>query len=342
MITIKDIAKKAGVSIATVSYVLNNSAQISEETRKKVLEIAKEMGYQPNNIAKSLKIKKTHTIGIITEDITVFSTPEIIDGINKYAHEKGYNIVLNNLRLFKRFGNNYSKVRIYKKEIKEVTDVLLSRQVEGIIYIGFHTRDVGNIIDIDIPVIYTYCYSQGKHCVNYNDYLAAYQLTHYLIKMGHREIGVITGLTDSLPSQERLRGYKKALEDNLISFNPNYVKIGNWEYEEGYNKAKELLNSNIKPTAIFAMNDLMAGGAIEAAYELGINVPEHLSIVGFDDRECSFYFTPKLTTMRLPLHEMGEVSAKMLIDIINNKQPQEKFVLLDCKLIERNSVRKIT
>lgn len=341
MATIKDIAKMANVSIATVSYVLNDSAQISNETREKVLDAVNKLHYKPNNIAKSLKIKKTNTIGIITEDITVFSAPEIIDGINRFTEERGYHIILNNLRLNKRMGNNYYDTSKYTKEIQEVVKVLLSSQIEGLIYIGFHTREIDNFMkNSNIPVVYTYCYSPGNlhTSVNYNDQLAAFEATEYLIKKGHKKIATITGTVNSTPCQERLKGYQMAMASYNLIYNPLYIKVGDWEYESGYKMAKELLSQGDKPSAIFAMNDIMAGGVIDAANELGIHIPKELSLIGFDNRECSFFYIPKLTTMELPLSEMGERSAKILLDIIEEKNTDEKSIKLKCRLIERGSV----
>jgi LacI family transcriptional regulator len=342
--TIRDIAKIANVSIATVSYVINNRGQISDKTKEKVMRAVKELNYQPNNIAKSLKSKKTNTIGIITEDITVFNAPEIIDGINKYTEEIGYNIILNNLRLSKKMGNNYYDTKKYDKEIQRVVKVLLSSQIEGLIYIGLHNRNVENFMkNSDLPVVYTYCYSPENLYtdVNYNDQLAAYEATEYLIKKGHKKIAVITGMVNSMPCQERLKGYQMAISYNNLIYNPTYIKVGNWEYESGYKMAKELLLDDDRPTAIFVMNDIMAGGAIDAANEIGIKIPQDLSLIGFDNRDCSFYYVPKLTTMEVPLSEMGIRTAKILIDIINNKNEEVKSVKLKCNLIERGSVRDI-
>lgn len=343
MATIKEIAKLANVSTATVSYVLNDPAKISEETRERVLRIINQVNYKPNSIAKSLKIKKTDTIGIITEDITVFNTPEIIDGIDEYAEKSNYHIILENVRLYKRIGNNYKDTSKFAGIISEITSVLLSKQVEGIIYVGAHCRDVSGLIDkLAIPVVYAYCYT-GKETdisVNYDDEFAAYELTKYLLRMNHRKIGVITGLMGSMQCQDRLKGYQRALYEHNILFNPEYMKIGNWEREAGYVAGKELLLLSNRPTAIFALNDLMAGGVIDAAGELGLNIPKDLSLVGFDNRECSYSYTPKLTTMALPLNEIGKKSAEVLINKITNNAAKNypKDLKLRCELIERQSV----
>ena len=344
MVTIKEIAKMAKVSTATVSYVLNDPSRVSEETREKVMKIVKKFNYNPNSIAKSLKIKKTNTIGIITEDVTVFTAPEIIDGIEEYAENRNYHIILNNIRLFKRIGNQYKDTAKFAKVIADVTNVLTSRQVEGIIYVGAHCRDVTGVIgDISIPVAYTYCYTTADVgiAVNYNDEAAACRATEYLITKKHQKIGIITGRMDSMQTHDRLKGYQKALYEQNLLFNPQYMKVGDWERESGYRAGKELLSLPDPPTAIFAMNDLMAGGVIDAANEAGLHIPQDLSLVGFDNRECSYSYTPKLSTMALPLNEMGKICAQKLIDRINNRagnRQKTDQVKLQCELIERDSV----
>lgn len=346
MPNIKEISKLAGVSTATVSNVLNNSPKVTQETREKVLRVIKETKYQPNTIAKSLKVKRTNTIGVISEDITVFNTPEIIDGIDEYTESCGFHIILNNLRLFKRLGNHYGDTAKYRKLIAETVRVLLSRQVDGIIYIGAHSRDVSNMIgEITVPVVYTYCYSseESDYSVNYDDEAAAYNVIKYLIGLGHRKIGVISGLYDSFQSQARFKGYQRALFDYNLLFNPAYLKAGDWEQESGYLLGKELLRLPEPPTAIFAMNDLMAGGVIDAAVELGKRIPEDLSLIGFDNRECSNFFTPKLTTMALPLNEMGKKSAEILVDLVNDQAVNldHRHTKLECRLIMGESVTEV-
>jgi LacI family transcriptional regulator len=344
MVTIKDIAKRADVSTATVSYVLNNKGKISEETRSRVLKIVNEMNYKRNTIAKSLRTSKTNTIGIVAEDITVFNTSSIINGINKFVEEQGFHVILTNLRLHQKTGLNYSDIKNYMAEISESIDVLLSRQIEGIIYIGVHPRDVTGIIrKINKPIVYTYCYTAADdYCVNYADKLAAYEITNYFIKMGHEKIAVISGPADSLATCERLQGYKEALRENNLLYDSDYIESGDWEFESGVSSIKRILSKNKKPpTAIFAMNDLMAAGAIEAAFEMGYSVPDDLSVIGFDDREFSRFYRPRITTMGLPLNEMGTKSAEILINLIDGKKVDKKSYNIKCRLIERDSVKKI-
>lgn len=345
MVTIKDIAEKADVSNATVSYVLNNSAQISKETREKVLKVVEELNYKRNDIAKSLRTNKTNTIGVIVEDMTVFNSPEIVDGINEYIEQKGFHIILSNLRINKKINNDFEKISVISNEIKENVNDLLGRQIDGIIYIGEHPRDVTEIVgSINKPVVYTYCYTnrEDDYSINYDDKEAAYKATDYLIKAGHKKIAAISGLIDSKSSHQRLQGYQQALADNNLIFNPDYVKTGDWEYKTGYKKCKEIFSQKDLPTAIFAFNDLMAAGVIEAANKLGMNVPSDLSVIGFDNREFSYFYKPKLTTIALPLREMGIKSAEILIDVINdNIKIEKKEIKLSCKIIERESVTSI-
>lgn len=345
MPNIKEISKLAGVSTATVSNVLNNSPKVTPGTREKVLKVIQDTKYRPNTIAKSLKIKKTNTIGIITEDITVFNTPEIINGINEYAENHNYHIILNNVMMNKRVGNNYEATAKYTKAVSEIVEVLISKQVEGIIYVGAHCRDITGLIENNaVPIVYTYCYSNREPAVSiyYDDETAAYKITEYLIRLNHRKIGIITGLLDSAQCQDRLKGYQRALYDSGLLFNPEYMKIGNWEWEKGYVLGKELLSLSDRPTAIFSMNDIMAGGLIDAANELGVSIPKSLSLVGFDNRECSYSYSPKLTTMVLPLNEIGKLGAQILINIVSgNVDNREKVIKLQCKLIERKSVLSV-
>lgn len=342
MTTIKEIAKMANVSTATVSHVINETAKISEETRDRVLQIVRMVNYRPNSIAKSLKIKKTNSIGIITEDITVFNTPEIINGINEYTEKHDYHIILNNIMLYKKVGNKYKDASKYTGIVAEIVDDFVSKQVEGIIYVGAHCRDVAGLIgNCPVPLVFTYCYANNENDVSiyYDDETAACDLTKYLISLDHRKIGIITGLLDSLQCQDRLKGYQRALYENNILFNPQYMRVGDWESDKGYLMGKELLTLPDPPTAIFSMNDVMAGGVIDATSELGLNVPRDLSLVGFDNRECSWSYSPRLTTMAPPLNEIGKLGAEILIKLIKGEMSDlERTIKLQCSLIERKSV----
>jgi LacI family transcriptional regulator len=345
MIRIKDIAQKASVSTATVSYVLNGTGGVGEKTRKKVLQVIQELDYKPNPIAKSLKMKKTNTIGVVVEDLSIFNVPYIIDGINSYMDQQGFNLILTNMRLHKLTGRQYDSP-IFRKLAAKAIKELVDKQVEGLIYIGLHTRDVGGMMPgLSKPMVYTYCYSSqaGDYSINYDDEYAAYEATRYLIDRGHRRIAVISGVIDSVPSHDRFQGHLKAMMDSQLPFDPGHVKTGDWEVESGYRAAKELLLTPEPPTAFLAMNDLMAVGVMNACDELGLSIPNDVSVVGFDNREFSSFLKPALTTMELPLLELGERSAETLLGILNGKIPSyaKENVKPKCKLVERGSVRDI-
>lgn len=339
----KDIALKAGVSIATVSNVFNNSGRVGQKTREKVIKVMEELEYTPNKIAQSLKLQKTNTLGVIAEDVTVFNTPSIIDGINKVAEMNDFGILLVNLRIFQKTGTDFSNKDQMKKILRTAFNQLTMNQVDGIIYVGTYKRDITDIIPpLKLPVVYTYCVTSNAedYVINYNDEEAAYEATKHLIKLGHTDIGLISGMSDSIHSHERFEGYCRALTENGMSLHSFYIKTGDWEVESGYQLTKELLRLKKRPTAVIALNDLMAFGAITAAKELGLHVPHDISIIGFDNREFSAYTTPKLTTMEIPLVQLGKTSIMILHQLIMQKPPNEHKINLPCQLIERESVSK--
>jgi LacI family transcriptional regulator len=344
MARIKDIAERAKVSTAAVSYVLNGTAGVSEKTRVKILKVIEEMNYQPNLIAKSLKIKKTKTIGVVVEDVTSFNSSEIIDGINEHAENQGFSLLLTNMRVLKRLGQNYTDTEIVRQLAPPAIKENLNKQVDGLIYVGAHPRDVTGIIQNGkLPIVYTYCYTSNEedYSVNYDDHLAAYEATMHLIKSGHREIAVISGLFNSNPSRARFNGFYQAVMDHQLNFDPSLIKTGDWEFESGQRLAFELLDAGTRPTAILAMNDNMAAGVIHACLERGLRVPEDISVMGFDDREFSSYISPKLTTMRLPLHEMGVEAMKSLMAILVQDETTVKNKKLKCILTERDSTTEV-
>lgn len=335
---IKEIAARANVSTATVSYVLNGTRNVRPKTRERVIKVIEELNYRPNDIAKSLKSKRTNTIGVIAEDVTVFNVPEIIDGINEYADKHDLHIILTNLRLHRRVGHNYSDVDAYRKHAESAVSDLLSKQVEGIVYIGVHPRDVTGLINTyGKPIVYTYCYTDHNVSIQYNDEQASFDAMQYLVDRGHKRIAIISGLMDSTPSRLRFNGYYKAVTEFQLPFNPQYIKIGDWGLDSGYQLTKELLTLPEPPTAVLVMNDVMAVGTLRAADECGFHIPRDLSVVGFDNREFSDYLNPRITTMDLPLHEMGYSSMNSLTRLISETEVKQEEQPL-CKLLERESV----
>ncbi|BCN30064.1 LacI family DNA-binding transcriptional regulator [Anaeromicropila herbilytica] len=345
MAGIKEIAKKCNVSIATVSNILNGKPGASDETKKLVLDTAKSLNYRPNRIAKNLKLRNTKAIGVIIEDLTIFCAPEILDGINEYCEENSYQMIIGNLRLYKKYESNYYLTEVYAKQVQEEFWEMISMQVEGIIYVGGHERKLNFIpenIPVPIVVVYGFGYTENKPIpsVVINDRQGAYLATHYLIESGSRRIGVIGGEFTSFHTQSRLIGYQQALYEHGIYFDTNIVENGNWERTSGYLCAKRLIAKGI--TDIFVMNDMMAAGVYDYAVDNGIVIGKDLSLVGFDNRELCTAFRPELTTIELPLHRMGYEGAKiMMTNLIKEKRSSEQELVLsvDCELVIRKSVK---
>jgi len=341
ILTIKDIALLAQVSTATVSNVLNGRHdQVGPETRDKVMKIVKDTHYKPNRVAKSLRTSRTHTIGVIVEDITVFNTPPIVNGINLFAERHHYHIILNDLGLHSKIGHRFEEIARFKREIDAELDVMLSLQIDGIIYVGLHPRDVSGIVSrVSKPIVYADCYSRdtGQPSVVYDDRTATFEATRMLIRSGHREIAVISGPADSAATQSRLAGYKEALLEEGIEFQPARVQEGTWEYDSGVALCKQILSCTPRVTAVMAHNDLMAVGAMNAAQEEDLRVPGDLSVVGFDDRDFSQYTSPGLTTVRLPLRQMGYAAAEKLLTLPDKTEQAGAQIELPCELIVRSS-----
>jgi len=343
MSTIKEIAARANVSIATVSKVLNGRGGVSEQTIAKIRQLAEEMNYTPNIVAKTLKNRKSNTIGIITEDLTVFNTPEIVDGIDYFCSQNDYHYILSNLRLNKRFGHDFFETDLHYQLINSTITTMLSKQVEGIVYVGCHNHEIHYLpSNLKIPLVCAYCYSSNPDTpsVIYDDMKAAFDATELLIKKGHRKIGVICGLPDSLHTQNRLLGYQKALYENSILYNPQIVVYGDWERESGYRLCKQLLDNGV--TAIFSNNDIMACGVIDYCNETDIAVGKDISLIGFDNSDMGTASRPKLSTVSLPLFDIGQKATEIILNMIagSDEKPQH-HLKIECSLIDRESVSSI-
>lgn len=351
MYTIIDVARLAGVSTATVSNVINKNGKVAQKTEEKVLQAIKELNYIPNHIAKGLKTNSTQNIGIIVEDINAFSSSDIIDGICSYCEEFGYTVHLTNLRVHQKIDtpptSHYDQLETsieFKTSIENNINHLLSSRISGLIYIGVHPRDVSRLIPkLDIPIVYAYAYATKEDSsVNYDDFQGAKLSVDYLIQMNHQKIAIISGPINSFPSHQRLLGYQTSLIENGINYLPEYIKIGNWHYEDGYRLCNELLDLSAPPTAIFAMNDLMAIGVINAAKDRSLCIPDDLSIHGFDNLRLTDYLRPSLCTVDLQLKTIGIRSAKVLIEKLTTQNSTHDQVKIPCKHIPRDSVKKLS
>ncbi len=344
MSTIREIARRAGVSVATVSKVLNGKNSASEQTARLIMDIAKELQYTPNIHAKNLKSGSSKTLGIITEDFTVFNTPDIVDGIDDYCSKHGYSYILGNLRLDKLFGSGRYDSPECTALFNKMVSVMLSRQVDGIIYVGCHSHNIMPPLEHDkIPFVCAYCFSNDEKIpsVIYDDRAAAYDVTKLLIKNGHARIAMITGNTSSNHTHNRILGYQEALFDGSIPYDPHLIAYGDWGRDCGHALCGQLLTRGA--TAIFCQNDIMAMGVLDYCNENGIAVGKELSLVGFDNREISAVCRPQLSTVALPLFEIGMSSAEILINLLEEKDKSfSEHVTLNCNIIERESIADIS
>lgn len=352
--TLKEIAQEAGVSTATVSLAMSDSPKISNKTKERIRKIIKEKGYRSNMLAGSLRRHRSGLIGILVEDITVPHTAYIIDGINQLAEDRQQNTVLNNLRLQSKISSHFDEIEKYSDDIQHAMGTLLSLQVDGIIYIGMHDRQMENVLEkADKPVVYCYCYTMGESAssVRYDNEKIIYQLTRAIIQKGHERIAIISGAADSEPSSLRYMGFCKAIQDEDVEVPENWRERGDWTFQGGRDAAirlltgkqsgqkADLLSVADRPSAIICMNDEMAVGVYTAAAGLGLNIPEDLSVTGFDESDFAMHLVPPLTTVERPLQKMGYRALDLLLQQIENQEREVVSVTYPCKIIEGESVK---
>jgi DNA-binding LacI/PurR family transcriptional regulator len=329
-VTIYDIAKQAGVSIATVSKVINKNGRISEKTTANVMRIMQELNYQPSVVASALAGKQTYTLGLLLPDLANLFFAEIARSIEDRAHELGFNLVICNT------DNNLDKEEGYISLLKQ-------KSVDGIII----ATGVGNdgilkqLIQQNLPIalIARDMPALAVDIVLVDDFIGGYLATSHLIENGHRRIAVIAEDTKVMSSKERIRGYRHALEEAGVPFNPDLIYISDFTIQSGKNIASQLLRSDM-PTAIFACNDLLAIGVIQAAREIGLNVPGNVSVVGFDDTLLATIIDPPLTTIAQPIQEMGRQVVDLITRSIGGISATKQRVVLLPELIKRSSVSK--
>ncbi|NLM04516.1 MAG: substrate-binding domain-containing protein [Clostridiales bacterium] len=326
-INIKDVAKRAGVSISTVSRVINDSKAVRPKTKAKVLEAIEELGYKPNAIARSLKVRHTKTIGIMVPDISNQFYPEVVRGIEDVASMYEYNIFLCNTDLDS------------EKEL-QYFDVLEEKQVDGIIYMGGNiSEEMGKRFkNASAPIILIGIDYEDYPSVTIDNINASKEAVNYLISKGHKKVGMITGKAhDPIISGVRKEGYKQALEENNLTFDESLVIEGGNRFKSGYEGARQLLELPEPPSALFISGDEMAIGAMRAALEMGIKIPDELAIVGFNNIDMAGKVFPSLSTIGQPMYEMGAIGMRVLTKILHDEELDDKKIVLNYSLIERES-----
>ena len=340
MATMRDVAILAGVSTATVSHVVNGSKKISPETTERVLRAISQVNYKPNTLAKSLRMGQTHTIGILVEDIRGLPVSGIVSGISETLAKGGYKTILYDLHLLEKLYNQYEQIGTYRQRINEGLNFLQSSDVDGIIYVAMHDRHLDYLFDpMDTPLVFAYSHgTETDTYVTYSNRDSAADMIRYLLNKGHERIAVIAGHPHSYPTAQRLLGVQMALQQAGLALPQEYIQYGNWEYESGKEQTRKLLKLDPLPTAIFAMNDLMAAGCMAELMSAGLRIPDDMAVAGFDNREIEAYLQPSLTTVALPTTEIGTEAALRIIDMISNPSSHPVRKIIRCSIIERNSV----
>lgn len=331
--SIKDVAKEAGVSIATVSRVLNDVDVVNEETKKKVMDAIKKLDYRPNIVARSLKTQRTRTIGIVIPDISSQFYPEVVRGAEDVSNIYNYNVILCNTDLD------------IEKE-KEYIRVLKEKMVDGVIYMSTSLAPeiISLLQNLKLPTVLVETSEKAgtetEFCsVTIDNEKAAYEAVEYLIKKGNKKIAFI-GVNPKMANASALRydGYKKALEENGMEINEDLVQFGGLKAIDGSDGIAAILKKT-KFDAVFCAGDEVAMGAINTLRDNNIKVPDDVDVIGFDNTYTSSLFYPKLTTVEQPTYDMGSVGMRMLIKIINKKELDQKKYVLPYTLIERDSCK---
>lgn len=332
-VSIKDIARMLNVSVATVSRALHDRYDVKPETKQKVLELAERLNYRPSSHAIGLLKKRTHTIGLVVPEIDNQFFSEIINGLENVAYQQGYNVMI------------FQSQNIYEREVK-IIDQLIGARVDGVaISIGSSTQDfkhLNMLKDLDIPLaMFDRANDQvyGHKIINDN-FEGGYKAGEFLIKSGRQRIAHIAGPSILKLTRLRMQGFKAALRDAQIELRPEYLVHTTFRMEDSYQTALDLLRLMEPPDAIFAVSDYVALGVLKAARELNLHIPKDLALIGFTNLAVGPLLEPPLTTISQQSYEMGEETARILLE--NIESPNKDFKLqtriFKPELVIRNSV----
>jgi DNA-binding LacI/PurR family transcriptional regulator len=326
--TIYDVAQQAGVSIATVSKVINRNGKISVLTRERVLKIMTDMGYVPNLVASALSSKKTYMIGLLLPDISNPYFAEMSRHIEDRAFELGYHIVI------------CSTDNRIDKESDYLT-FLQQKGVDGILLATglAHPQSLEMLLERKLPItlIAREVPQTPVNTVLVDDFMGGYLATEHLLQKGHRDIAIIVESMELASSRERLKGYRTALEEFGLPYREDHVTVSDFFISSGMEAAGNLLDDPLRPTAVFACNDLLAIGTIQAARARGLTVPDQLSVVGFDNTFLATVIDPALTTVGQPIRELGRQAVDLLHrQMLGEDQAKQRVVLLP-ELVVRSS-----
>ncbi len=326
---IKAVAKKAGVSVATISRVLNHPEAVAPDTREHILNVMESLNYTPNWFARGLKLNRTSVIALFIPDILDLGYMEIAKGVEDVAHQKNYNIML-------------CTTEEDRNKEKGYIEDFMARKVDGIILVSssLNKNDLTQIKKQEVPVVLV-----GKNegligeNIVYTDYITATaEAVKHMIEVGHRKLGMIYGSRPKVENMDKREGFMKTITEEGLIYQPEHIVEEENSIEGGYLGASKLLNLKDRPEAIFVTSDIMAIGAMEKIKQSGLKIPQDIAVVGFDNLKISGYIEPKLTTVAKPMYRMGLIAARLLFDLMEDEgdgEPQE--ILIQSKLKVRKS-----
>lgn len=331
--TVKDIAKALNISVATVSRALRDTYDVSRETRELVLAKARELNYRVNYNARGLTGYRKNTIGILVPTISNYYFSTVISGIQSVANANDFNMIL------------YVTEESLEKEISIINSLSVS-SVDGLLVCitkdSYECSHLEDIIDSGVPIVFFDRVAEhiSASKVTQDDYKGAYMATEHLIKKGYRRIAHITGSLDLTLTQDRVKGYLDCLRKNDFEFNPDYIIESSFTQESGMTDIKNLWTLKEKPDAIFAVNDRKGVGAILQLKKMNIKVGKEVGVIGFTNDPIAAIVSPTLTTIEEPAFEIGSRSCDLLIKHISKKNFIKENIVLDCRLIERQSTKR--
>ena len=330
--TIRDVAALAGVSHQTVSRVINESEQVRPQTRARVSEAIAQLGYQPSAVAQSMAKGRTGMLACLAPNLLDYTFASMIEGAQTAAREHGYFLL--------------SASAPDEESFHELGEELLaSGRAEGLMVIDPYVAELSRNVPTAYPVVFA---GGGAHLnqpwfntVVLDDEEAALLATRHLLELGHTQIGMVTGPSSEACTQKRILGFERALHGRQIPIHPAWVVAGDWSAEAGYEAGISLLTGAARPTAVFAQNDQMAIGVLQAVRACGLTVPTDLSIIGLDDIPLSPHFCPPLTTMRQDFQRIGREAIRLLIQTVQNPATPRQQVRLPAELVVRESTQRV-
>jgi DNA-binding LacI/PurR family transcriptional regulator len=331
MANMKEIAKIAGVSLGTVSHVLNNSVPVREPLRRRVMEVVDALGYQPSQLARGLRRDKTNMIGMIIPDITNPFFPAVVRGAEDVAFTDGYRLVLCNS------DNDHAKEIVHLNELRTYLPsglIVIPSSLSDLTAQAESYRKTGTaVVCVDrLPKDW------DGDSVTADNENGAYNATSYLLRQGHKRLAMIMGPRHLTNVQDRLRGFKRALAERKIHIGPEYIQEATFDQHGGYSKTMLLLGMIPQPTAIFAGNDMIAFGALMALREARMQCPEDISIIGFDNLDLAEMTSPPLSSVSQPGYQIGTTAARILIDRVKGDDGPAKHIVLETALRIRGSI----